>query len=160
VSSRRKAREALLRALYLCESRGIAVESAFAELESVDREMASQPDDNDVPSLIPFSLGLDEKQKEFALLLAQNIEQSKEEFNEHIRAVLENWDFSRISRIDRFIMWIAIAEMTYLVDIPPPVSINEAIELARKFSSHKSPAFVNGLLDKIARNMGIIKISS
>ena len=157
MSSRRKAREALLRALYLGESRGITVEKAFDEMETIDSEMALKSGEDDTLSLKPFSLGLDDKQKKFALLLARHIEQSKEEFNKNIQAVLENWDISRVSRIDRFIMWIAIAEMSFMIDIPPPVSINEAIELARKFSSHKSPAFINGILDKIGCNMGLIK---
>ena len=157
MASRRKAREALLKGLYLGESRGITVEKAFEEMEAVDREIEMGTNDPDAPSLKPFALGLDDKQKEFALALALRIERSKDTFNTNISDVLENWGISRVSRIDRFIMWIALAEMKFMPDIPPNVSINEAIELARKFSSEKSPGFINGILDAAARNMGVIK---
>ena len=157
MASRRKAREALLRALYLSESRSISADEAFAEMEAIDREIELKSDNSDDFTLKPFALGLDDRQKEFAQELAHTIEREKETFNEQIKAVLENWDLSRISRIDRFIMWIALAEMSCMPDIPPNVSLNEAIELAKKFSSEKSPGFVNGILDSVARNMGIIK---
>ena len=80
--------------------------------------------------------------------------------NSIIEPVLKNWDFARISRIDRYILWIALAEMLYMLDIPATVSINEAIELAKKYSSEKSPAFINGVLDAAARNMGVLKTDS
>jgi transcription antitermination factor NusB len=157
VASRRKAREAILRSLYISESRGIPVVTAFKEMEAVDREMVDQADDPDALPLKPFGLGLDSKQREWALTIAREVETSKTNFNKCIATVLKNWDISRVSRIDRLIMWIACAEMTIMLDIPPVVSINEAIELAKKFSSSKSPAFINGILDAIATNMDLMK---
>ena len=157
MGSRRKSREALLKAFYLSESRGITIDEAFAEMKAITNEMEVMSDDSETLSLKPFALGLDIKQNEFVLALAHTIERSKETFNNHIKAVLKNWDFSRVSRIDRIIMWIALSEISSMSDIPPRVSINEAIELAKKYSSLKSPAFVNGILDSVARNMGVIK---
>jgi transcription antitermination protein NusB len=157
VASRRKAREALLKALYLSESRRITVREAFSEMEAVDHEIEQTPVEREDLPLEPFALGIEEGQKEFALALAYRISRKKDTFNEQIKAVLENWDFSRISRIDRYIMWIALAEMTSMPDIPLNVSFNEAIELAKKFSSGKSSGFVNGILDSVAQNMGLIK---
>ena len=157
MASRRKARETVLKVLYMCESRDLTVDEAFAEMESIDREIKNNAGDTDALNLKPFALGFSGKQKEFALSLARTIECSKDTLNEHIKAVLKNWDFERVSRIDRMIMWIAISEMKVMLDIPSIVSVNEAIELAKKFSSSKSPAFVNGVLDAVARNMGIIK---
>ena len=157
MAKRRKAREALLRALYLCESREMSVDEAFAEMETIDRDILAGGDDPDAPSLEPFSLGLDAGQKEFALVLGRRIAKEKDSYNEQITSVLENWDFSRIARIDRIIMWIAIAEMTFMLDIPVKVSINEALELAKKFSSEKSSGFINGVLDAVARNMDVLK---
>ena len=156
MASRRKAREAVLKVLYLSESRNISIDNAFQELAEIDREIAEGGDDSEIMELKPFSLGLDEKQKKFAQSLAHNIVVSKEKFNDYIKPVLINWDLSRISRIDRIILWIALAEMTYMLDIPPNVSINEALELAKRYSSEKSPSFINGVLDAAARNIGVI----
>ena len=155
MTSRRKAREVVLKALYLCESRGINADTAFDEMSAIDSEIAKMANDPDVINLKPFSLGLNEKQKEFAATLTRKIEENKEILNEQIKPVLKNWDFSRISRIDKIILWIALAEILYMLDIPPIVSINEAIELAKKFSSKKSSSFINGVLDAAVQNMGI-----
>lgn len=155
MSSRRKAREAVLKALYLSESRGITIDMAFNEMSAIDNKIAEMAGDPDVKKLKPFCLGLEDKQKEFAFTLASKIEENKEILNNHIKPVLKNWDLNRISRIDRIIMWIALAEMSYMLDIPVNVSINEAIELAKKFSTKKSTSFINGILDTAAGNMGV-----
>ncbi|MHB9028533.1 MAG: transcription antitermination factor NusB, partial [Candidatus Latescibacterota bacterium] len=93
--------------------------------------------------------------REYAQALARRIEKKRDDFNNIIRPVLKNWDLARIPRIDRIILWIAIAEMQYQIDVPAVVSVNEAVELARKYSSEKSPKFINGVLDTIARNLGV-----
>ncbi len=61
----------------------------------------------------------------------------------------KNWDFERIAIIDRLIIRMAICEFLFFDDIPPKVSISEAIEIAKKFSTDDSSAFVNGILDAI-----------
>ena len=63
----------------------------------------------------------------------------------------ENWDISRISRIDRILMWMALTEIRSMDDVPVRVSIDEAIELAKRYSAEKAPGFINGILDKLAR---------
>lgn len=141
----------------MSESRNISVDTAFHEMEEIDKEIAEQTNEQDKADLKPVSLGLDEKQKDFAVSLAHKIVDSKSTLNDQIKPVLINWDISRISRIDRMILWIALAEMTYMHDIPPSVSINEALELAKRYSSEKSPSFINGVLDAVARNIGAIK---
>ena len=60
-----------------------------------------------------------------------------------------NWDIERIARVDRNILRLAIYEMLHRDDIPPVVSINEAIDIAKKFSTENSGRFVNGILDKV-----------
>lgn len=155
MSSRRKAREVLLKILYLSESREINVDAAISEMSAIDEVIADMTDDSEIKHLKPFSFGLDEKQEKFVITLARKIEENMDVLNDNIKPFLKNWDFSRISRIDRIIMWIALAEMLYMFDIPPAVSINEAIELAKKFSSEKSPSFINGILDTAVRNMGV-----
>jgi len=153
VSSRRKAREAVLKALYMSESRGMTVDEAFAEMASCDAEIAGFEDSDEKWWLMPFALSLDEDGKTYALSLARMIERNSETLNGYIIPVLHNWDFKRVSRIDRIILWMALTEMLYLFDVPVSVAINEAIELAKKYSSHKSPSFVNGILDTAAANM-------
>ena len=155
MSSRRKARETVLKLLYLSESRRISIDMAFDEMLAVDNEIAENENNPEINLLKPFSLGLDEKQKSFAQAICRKIKENSELFNDHIKPVLKNWDFERISRIDRIILWIALAEMLYMPDIPITVSMNEAIELAKKFSSEKSSSFINGVLDATAVNIGV-----
>jgi len=155
LASRRKARETALKVMYLMESRGISIRDAFDEMSAVDDEIAELSDNSEIKDLKPFALGLNENQKVFVLSLIHKIDENTETLNNLIKPVLKNWDFSRISRIDRIILWIALAEMSFFLDIPTKVSINEAIELAKTFSSEKSPPFINGILDAISNNMGI-----
>jgi N utilization substance protein B len=76
---------------------------------------------------------------------------SKDEFDEIIKEKLENWDLHRVAIIDKVILRMAIAEIFHFEDIPPEVSINEAIEMAKKYSTSGSGKFINGLLDAIFR---------
>lgn len=66
---------------------------------------------------------------------------------------IENWDLNRLARTDRLVLWMAIAELLYFEDIPPKVTLNEAVEVARVFGTDKSPAFVNGVLDAVLREL-------
>ena len=157
MGSRRKAREAVLKALYLCESRNFSIDEAFHEMAEIDHLIAESADESNRGELKPFALGLDDQQMTFAHTLAQRVYDSREQLSELIKPVLKNWDFSRIPRIDRFILWIALAEMQYMHDIPVPASMNEAIELAKKYSSYNSSSFINGVLDAVAREIGLIK---
>tara|TARA_B100000029_G_scaffold425712_1_gene434245 strand:+ start:4006 stop:4515 length:510 start_codon:yes stop_codon:yes gene_type:complete len=72
-----------------------------------------------------------------------------EELDSIISKEVKNWDIDRIAKVDRSILRLAIYEMFYREDIPPVVTINEAIDIAKKFSTEKSGSFVNGILDKI-----------
>ena len=64
------------------------------------------------------------------------------------------WQFARLSPVDRSILRLSVYHLKFCNDIPPKVVINEAIELAKKFSTDKSPAFVNGVLDAILKKIG------
>jgi transcription antitermination factor NusB len=63
------------------------------------------------------------------------------------------WHFERLSPVDRSILRLAVFQLKFCRDIPPKVVINEAIELAKKFSTDKSPAFVNGVLDAVFKKL-------
>jgi len=71
------------------------------------------------------------------------------EIDDRIRRYCENYEFRRISPVDRNILRLAIYEMLHRDDIPPVVSINEAIELAKTFGGGDSGRFVNGILDRV-----------
>lgn len=73
------------------------------------------------------------------------------EIDRVIQETAENWDLNRMAAVDRNIIRLAIYEIIYRDDIPSAVTINEALEIAKKYSSLESVPFINGLLDKVAR---------
>ncbi|HEX7654985.1 MAG TPA: transcription antitermination factor NusB [Verrucomicrobiae bacterium] len=85
----------------------------------------------------------------FAEPLIKGVLQHRDAIDEHIKKHCKNWDFTRIAAVDRNIMRLAIFEMLHREDIPPVVSINEAVDIAKKFSTQDSGKFVNGILDKV-----------
>lgn len=74
--------------------------------------------------------------------------------NEKILASAKNWSLDRMATVDRNVLRMAAYEILFRMDIPPSVTINEAIELAKKFGTDESGAFVNGILDNVARMAG------
>ena len=89
----------------------------------------------------------------FAESLARGALEKRAESDEQIRRVAENWDIDRIAAVDRNILRLAIYEMMFRDDIPPVVSINEAVDIAKKFSTRESGKFVNGILDRIRKEL-------
>jgi N utilization substance protein B len=75
------------------------------------------------------------------------------EIDRIIRAKVANWDFQRIAVLDRLILRMGICELIYFKEIPPKVSMNEAIELAKLFSTERSGQFINGVLDAVLNEM-------
>ena len=73
--------------------------------------------------------------------------------DELIRKYCKNWDLPRIAAVDRNILRLAIYEMLHRDDIPPVVSINEAVDIAKKFSTQDSGRFVNGILDSVKKEL-------
>jgi transcription antitermination factor NusB len=76
----------------------------------------------------------------------------KDAIDARITATLQNWDMARLAAIDRAILRMAVYEIAHRKELAPAVVINEAIELAKKYSTEKSGPFVNGVLDKIYTN--------
>jgi transcription antitermination factor NusB len=93
----------------------------------------------------------DTKVQEFARELIEGVIANAGAIDQKIIEVAENWDIGRMAVIDRNVLRLATYELLYASDIPPKVSINEAIDLAKKFSTAESGAFVNGILDRIRR---------
>ncbi len=77
-----------------------------------------------------------------------------EEIDSHIKGLAHNWEFERVARIDLAILRLAIFEMLHRKDIPPVVSINEAIDLSKQFSTADSKRFINGILDRMKDKLG------
>jgi N utilization substance protein B len=89
------------------------------------------------------------KAKPFFLQLVAGVSKYLEKIDRLIEASSENWKISRMSGMDRNIMRVAVYEMLFCDDIPPKVSINEAIDIGKRFGTEQSPAFINGVLDSI-----------
>lgn len=81
------------------------------------------------------------------------IQNNEESIDEKIKNHLKDWSFDRISKIDIAILRLAIYEIVYRQDIPCKVSVNEAVELAKIFSEDSSPAFINGILAEILKEI-------
>lgn len=90
---------------------------------------------------------------ERALALAEAIVKRRAELDEHIQRAAERWRIERLGIVDRNVLRLATLEMLG-EDVPPKVAIDEAVRLAKWFGGEKSPGFVNGVLDRIARDLG------
>jgi N utilization substance protein B len=89
------------------------------------------------------------KAKPFFLELVTGVRARRDEIDRLIEQSSDNWKISRMSGMDRNIMRVAIYELLHCHDIPSKVSINEAIDIGKKFGTEQSPAFINGILDNI-----------
>ncbi len=87
--------------------------------------------------------------KAFAEPLIRGAIEHQAEIDEKIKLYAKNWDLHRMAVVDRNVLRLAIYEMLYRDDIPPVVSINEAVDIAKRFSTDDSGKFVNGILDKV-----------
>lgn len=131
--NRRKAREYALQMLFQYEFTGNKKE--FISLDDF------RPDKKEGKGL-----------KKFADELVKGTLENLDEIDRLIQQAAENWEMKRMAAVDRNILRCAVYELLYRKDIPPAVTINEALEIAKKFSSLESVPFINGLLDKIANN--------
>ena len=86
--------------------------------------------------------------------LVRGFEDRRDEVDEAIRAASHHWRLERMARVDRNILRLATSELLVQPDIPRRVTLNEAIELAKRFGAEGSPGFVNGILDRIATELG------
>ena len=87
--------------------------------------------------------------REFAHALVRGTKQHQAEIDELIAQYAEHWDLQRMAVVDRNILREGVFELLWLRDVPPKVVINEAVEIAKKFSTQESGRFINGILDKI-----------
>jgi N utilization substance protein B len=129
---KRTARGIVVKALYQMEMGGLTPEEVRVQVE---RKCSRSGEDV----------------QQFACRLAEEVLRNIPGVDRAIERVAENWDLSRMAAVDRNILRVAAVEILIFDDIPEKVAINEAIEIAKRFSTEASGRFVNGLLDKIAR---------
>ncbi len=127
---RRQGRELAVQFLYQCDFNGEPLDEALG--------LFWQTQDN-----------LDDDVRRFAEELVRGVAARQAAVDAKIQQYAEHWEIGRIAAVDRNILRLAIYEMLFRDDIPPVVSINEAVEVAKKFSTRESGGFVNGILDRI-----------
>ncbi len=131
--NRRKAREYALQMLF---------QSEFAGGES----------EGTMPEDAGSGKGDKEELKNFATEIYRGTLRHLEEIDRVIQEAAEHWELRRMAAVDRNILRFAVYEILYRSDIPSAVTINEALEIAKKYSSLESVPFINGLLDKVAKS--------
>lgn len=143
---RTRAREAAVQFLYQIDLRegeatgglaAVASDSWKAELEAFLADAIRD-------GLLP-----DEDSRDFARRLVEGTSSRCGEIDTLLRSVARNWDLRRMAVVDRNVLRMAVYELLHCTDIPPKVTINEAIEIGKKFSTANSGAFINGILDRI-----------
>lgn len=129
MKKRTRSRELALQFLYQLDLRG---EALLSELEEFMRS-----EERDRGTI------------DFALHLVRGTYERRIEIDGVVRDVAQNWDIERMAVIDRNVLRMATFELLHCDDIPPKVSINEAIELGKRYSTQNSGGFINGILDKV-----------
>ena len=141
MSSRRRGRELALQALYKLDMLGEA--SAPGSLGLF------------WDHCVPDDVVRGGETEQFARSLVAGVDDNRARIDELIEAAAEHWRLPRLSRVDLNLLRLAVFELLERAEIPAAVTINEAIEIARRFGSEDSPAFVNGVLDHIAGVLGV-----
>jgi N utilization substance protein B len=126
-------------------------EAALQILFSVD--LAGGPCDAAVRDHFAF-LASSAEGRDFAQLLVQGVAEQATAIDDMIRKVSEHWRLERMPRVDRNILRLSAYELMFMPDVPRRVTLNEAIELAKRYGGEGSPGFVNGVLDRIATEVG------
>jgi N utilization substance protein B len=129
MGNRRKSRELAMQALFYMDM--------------------SQDDSNEMLERFCDNFSPPEKMVPFFLKLVKGVIQGKVEIDSILERFSDNWKLNRMSCVDRNTMRIAVYELLYCHDIPYKVSINEAIDMGKKFGTKESGAFINGILDSI-----------
>ena len=126
---RRKAREIALQVLYQIDVTEVGVDEAV--------------------QLFRDGFGIPEEAAEFSTQLIRCTADHLREIDDLIKACSEHWSLERMSKVDRNILRVAVSEFLYFDDIPPKVTLNEAIDIGKNYGSDNSGSFINGILDAI-----------
>ncbi|MCL5097990.1 MAG: transcription antitermination factor NusB [Candidatus Omnitrophica bacterium] len=115
-------------------------------LSAVDRQAQATWGE---PVVLPPITAEEAATRKFADDLINGVLKYRDELDQQIKKYAQNWDLHRMAVVDRNVLRMAIFEMFYREDIPPIVSINEAVDIAKKYSTEESGKFVNGILDRV-----------
>lgn len=129
---RRLAREVAVQTLYEVAQSDVAWQRALAA--NAERRAATDP------------------VTAYAARLVESVTDHRDEITALLRAALLHWDLERVALVDRCVLEVGTAEILHFPDVPVRVVIDEALDVVRKFSTDESAAFVNGVLDRIARD--------
>ena len=144
MGNRRRARELALQTLYALEKRPEAVNDAVANMRRWATETESSENDN------ADLLRGGEDIQSFAEKIVRGVAANLQTIDDRIGQCSTNWKVPRMAAVDRNILRLATYELMHLGDIPPKVTLNEAIEIAKRYGTEESGAFINGILDRIA----------
>ena len=128
--SRRRARKQAFLTLYQSDVTGVDLESILARWRHYKGDL-----------------------EEYAVELTHGVRRERLDLDERIGGAAEGWRIDRMNAVDRTIMRLALYEMLHVEDVPPDVAVNEAVELAKGFSSEEAPAFVGGVLRGAGREL-------
>jgi transcription antitermination factor NusB len=134
IRRRTRAREIALQVLFQFDLRGAGY---GAELGRTVEQLCAEEAQGDA------------EVQEFATRIVDGTLAHRGEIDDRLQAVTRNWDLRRMANVDRNVLRLAIYELMFCRDVPPKVAINEAIDLAKKYSTANSGGFVNGILDRI-----------
>jgi N utilization substance protein B len=132
---RRRGRELALQVLYQAEMKG---DVSTAALEFALSQITGST-----------------KAKEFGRRLAFGVVSHREDINRIIESSSENWRLDRMAKVDLIILQVATYELLFCPDIPMNVSIDEALEVGKRYGTEDSPPFINGILDQVAQSAGL-----
>lgn len=135
MGQRRRSREAALQVVYSQTFSGLGPGDAIAHVARIEDEERQPPD-------------------EFAAALVERFATYREEIDAGIGRSLENWTIDRLAPVDLALLRLGVAELTYVDDVPPKVTINEYVELAKRYGSDEAPKFVNAILDRVHKRGG------
>ena len=146
--SRRRAREAALQALYQIDlNPGLTAAQALAHIfETFSHDGEPNEDAADL--------------RTFAARLVNGVIDRRAEIDEALVAASTNWRLERMAAVDRNLLRLGAEEILFESDIPPSVSIDEAVEIAKRYGTSESPAFVNGVLQRVAADAQVRKPSA
>ncbi|MEK3730869.1 MULTISPECIES: transcription antitermination factor NusB [Paenibacillus] len=144
---RRVAREIAVQSLYQMEMNEVD------SMEAVTMLLSEAAEENETERVIGDEVLL----KEYVLQLVNGTWNSREAIDELLAHYLKGWQVSRLSRVDRQILRLAVYELTQAEDVPGKVAVNEAIELSKHFGTEDSGKFVNGVLGRMIQELDRVK---
>ncbi|RHX87034.1 transcription antitermination factor NusB [Leptospira stimsonii] len=132
MSARRTSREIAVMALYQLE--------------------LTKPPLKDVLKFKWYDKKTEQEERDFAISIVNGVVKNQEQIDTLIKKYSKNWDFSRISVVNKAILRLSVYALLYTWEVPKKVTIDEAVELTKEFESEESARFVNGILDAILKN--------